>query len=87
MAAKRSRIPGRKSKKKKKPIKYRQVVFKLTDYQKKALDRYCKTNKLTPVRFMKSLINSHVARFKDESRPPSYVTNNQLELFAADSEE
>ncbi len=78
---------GRKSKKKRKPIRFREVTFKLTDYQKKALDRFCKTQKLTPVRFMKALINSHVARYKDEARPPSYVTENQLELFAAEGEE
>ncbi len=87
MAAKRSRMRGRKSQKKRKPIKFREVTFKLTDYQKKALDRFCKTHKLTPIRFMKALVNNHVARYKEEARPPSYVTKNQLELFAADSED
>ncbi len=82
MARKKARHP--KSRSKRKGIKYRQVSFKLTEYQKKALDRYCKTNELTPVRFMKALINGHVARYRDQGPPTSYVTENQLELFGED---
>ena len=70
-----------RSKRKKKGIQYKKVGFKLTVGQKKALERYCKLNNLTPVRFMKSLVNSHVARYRDEPHPPSYVTKNQLKLF------
>ena len=81
-AAKLAR-PGRK----RKSIKYRQISFKLSEYQKKALDRYCKTNKVTPVRFMKALINSHVERYRDHAPPPSYVTENQLQLFESDENE
>ncbi len=68
-------------KRKKKGIKYRQVGFKLTEGQKKALDSYCKANGVTPIRFMKALVNDHVARYRAPASPPSYVTQNQLDLF------
>lgn len=87
MAKKKAAAKGARSGQKRKVIRFRQISFKLTEYQKKALDKYCKTNKLTPVRFMKALINGHVERYRDQSRPPSYVTENQLELFDSDGEE
>ncbi len=73
----------RRSKRKRKGLKYKDVSFKLTVQQKKALDKYCKQNNLTPVRFMKALVNSHVARYREGDPPPSYVTKNQLKLFDA----
>lgn len=74
-------------KSKKKPVKFRQIKFKLTDYQKKALDSFCKANQLTPVRFMKTLVNEHVERYRPENRPKSYVTPNQLKLFSIEHED
>ncbi len=87
MAKKKAAAKVSASRRKRKAIKFRQIAFKLTEYQKKALDRYCKTNKMTPVRFMKALINGHVERYRDQVRPPSYVTENQLELFDSDDNE
>ncbi len=68
-------------KRKRKPIKFRQISFKLTEGQKAALDRFCRMNKTTPVRFVKWLVNNHVERYRPEMPPPSFVTDNQLELF------
>lgn len=68
-------------KRRRKPIRFRQITFKLTEGQKAALDRYCKAYQTTPVRFIKALVNSHVDRYRPESPPPSFVTENQLELF------
>lgn len=68
----------------KKGIKYKKVAFKLTAGQKKALESYCRANNLTPVRFMKSLVNDHVARYREDPAPRSYVTKNQLDLFKND---
>ena len=87
MAKKKAAAKGARSGRKRKVTKFRQISFKLTEYQKKALDRYCKTNKMTPVRFMKSLINRHVERYRDQARPISYVTDNQLQLFESDDNE
>lgn len=66
---------------KRKPIKFRKVSFKLTEGQKAALDRFCLMNNTTPVRYIKALVNHQVERYRPESTPPSYVTDNQLELF------
>ncbi len=85
METKKAPVPRRRQKRK--GIKYRQVNFKLTESQKKALDRYCKTHKVTPVRFMKALINNHVARYRSDPVPTSYVTENQLDLFGADHDD
>lgn len=68
-------------KRKRKPIRYRQVSFKLTEGQKAALDRFCRMNKTTPVRYIKWLVNTHVERYRPDMPPPSYATDNQLELF------
>ena len=71
-------------KRKRKPIRFRQISFKLTEGQKAALDRYCRTYQTTPIRFIKALVNSHVERYRPDAPPPSYVTENQLELFDED---
>ncbi len=81
MATQSAQKKAGRRKKKLKPIKYKPVCFKLTVGQKKALERYCKDHHLTPVRFMKALVNDHVARYRDKAPPPSYVTKNQLKLF------
>ncbi len=80
MATKSTRKP-RSRRKRRQSVKYKPVSFKLTVGQKKALESYCRTNNLTPVRFMKSLVNSHVERYRNDPPPPSYVTENQLRLF------
>ena len=72
-------------KRKRKPIKFRQVSFKLTVGQKAALDRFCRMHNTTPIRYIKALVNSQVERYKPGSPPPTFVTANQLELFDADN--
>ncbi len=75
--------PVRKAKRKK--IRYRKISFKFTDGQKKALERYCLINDTTPVRFIKSLVNKRVERYRNSDHEPSYVTENQLTLFETES--
>ncbi len=76
---------GPSRRKRKQGIKYKPVSFKLTVGQKKALENYCKTHNVTPVRFMKSLVNTHVERYRNDPPPPSYVTENQLKLFDSET--
>lgn len=68
-------------KRKRKPIKFRQISFKLTEGQKAALDRFCRANQTTPIRFIKALVNNRVERYRPGDSPPNFVTENQLELF------
>ncbi len=70
-----------KRKPKRRPLRFKQYSFKLTEGQKAALERYCKMNGTTPVRFIKHLVNSYVERYRPEMPPPSFITENQLELF------
>lgn len=71
-------------KKKRKPIRFRQLCFKLTEGQRAALERFCRAHNTTPVRYIKWLVNSQVERYRPELPPASYVTENQLELFSED---
>ncbi len=80
-ASKSLPVRRKKRKKLKKKIKYRKLGFKLTEGQKGALDAYCRVHRITPVRFIKALINQQVAKYRDNPAPPSFVTPNQLELF------
>ncbi len=84
MAVKNTR-QKRSRRKRRHAIKYKPVSFKLTVGQKKALESYCKTHNITPVRFMKALVNNHVERYRNNPPPPSYVTENQLKLFDSET--
>ncbi len=66
---------------KRKRIKYRKIAFKFTDNQRKALEKYCRIHNTTPVRFIKTLVNKRVERYRDLEPENSYVTENQLNLF------
>ncbi len=68
---------------KRKKTKFRKVAFKLTDAQRKALDNYCHINNTTPVRFIKTLINKRVERYRDKKHEEQHITHNQLSLFDA----
>lgn len=85
MASSKVRRTPRIPRKKRKAIRYRKIGFKLTEGQKQALDRYCKKHSVTPVRFIKTLINNHVA-FHRNDPSPSYATENQLDLFDPDEQ-
>lgn len=73
---------GQRKKPKRKKVKFRTMAFKLTDMQYRALQVYCRRYKTTPVRFLKNFVNNQVDRYKQELPPPSFVTENQLELFS-----
>jgi hypothetical protein len=77
------RPPARRPRRKK--IRFRKMNFKLTQGQMEALERLCRQKKTTPVRFLKTLVNSQVERYRSETPPVSYVTENQLELFDVDA--
>lgn len=70
-----------KSKPKRKKVKYRKMSFKLSEVQYRALLIYCRRQKTTPIRYLKTLINHQIERYKQELPPPSFVSENQLKLF------
>lgn len=68
-------------KRKRKPLRFKQICFKLTVGQKAALDRYCRMHNITTLRFIRTMVMSQVERYRPESHPASMVTENQLGLF------
>jgi len=74
-------------KKKRKKVKFKPLSFKLTEQQFKALKVYCRRNNLTPIRYLKKLINHQIERFRNDLPPETFVTPNQLELFAEEAED
>ena len=68
------------SQKKRKP-KSKEICFKITDAQSKALNIICKRQNTTPIKYLKSIIKQQTERFKKNPKPVSYVTDNQLSLF------
>ncbi len=67
-------------KKKRKPIKYKTIAFKLSARQKKSLDAYCTVRRTTPIKLIKRSIQ-HFLTLKPEDPQPDYTTANQLDLF------
>jgi len=71
-------------KKKTKKVRYRKITFKITDSQKKLLEKVSKQLKTTPNRLMKKAIREYLLRYKDTIAANDAVTANQLKLFDDD---
>jgi len=71
-------------KKKAKKVRYRKITFKITDSQKKLLDKVSLRLKTTPNRLMKKAIREYLIRYKDAIAADDVVTANQLKLFDDD---
>jgi len=69
-----------KRKKKRKPLKFKPVVFKLTLRQKKSLETHCKERNLTMIKLIKKSIHDFLTL--QPHQPVEYeVSPNQLDLF------
>lgn len=71
----------RKSKKKPKKRKFKTVTFKLTERQKKSLDKYSKARNTTPLKLIKKSIETFISLPPDVPPPKIQTTENQLDLF------
>ena len=69
-----------KRKKKRRVTKYREIKFKLSERQKKSLERNCKARNTTPTKLIKKMIQAYLT-LKLEDKPPDFTTPNQLDLF------
>ncbi|MFP4472020.1 MAG: hypothetical protein ACLFPE_15160 [Bacteroidales bacterium] len=77
---------AQKRKKKRKATKYRIISFKLTDRQKKSLEKNCRVRRTTPIKLIKRSID-HFLSLQAEEKPPNYATPNQLDLFGEEEAE
>jgi hypothetical protein len=73
---------------KKKKIKYRSILFKVTDKQKQIIDDYCKKNGLGTVQLFKMAMREFIERNSSiESNNGDYtLSENQLTIFDVISE-
>jgi hypothetical protein len=73
--------------KKRKKIRYRKIEFKISDQQKKLIDRHCRSRKITPVRMIKYAINDYLKKYASDLPEEVVVSKNQLKLFDLGDEE
>ncbi len=69
-----------KKAKKRKPVVFKPVTFKLTTRQKKSLEKNCKARNTTPIKLIKKSIDNFLSLTVEE-KPVQYVSPNQLNLF------
>lgn len=63
-------------------IKFRKVTFKLSDKQKKIIERFCKLHNTTPNKFYKKAIVEYLSSYSSLSPEDEYyISKNQLKLF------
>jgi len=73
---------------KKKKIKYRSILFKVTDKQKQVIDDYCKKNGLGTVQLFKLAMRDFIERNASQGQHgEAYsISENQLTIFDVISE-
>ena len=73
---------------KKKKIKYRSILFKVTDKQKQVIDDYCKKNGLGTIQLFKLAMRDFIERNASlEQHGEGYsISENQLTIFDVISE-
>ncbi len=71
----------RKKKRNQRKRKFKTITFKLTERQKKSLDKYSKARNTTPIRLIKRAIATFVSLPNDMPPPKAPTTKNQLDLF------
>ncbi len=72
---------ARKSKRRSKKRKFKTVTFKLSERQKKSLDKYSKARNTTPLKLIKKSIETYTSLQEDITLPKNETINNQLDLF------
>lgn len=73
----------RKRKKKRTKIKYRKLQLKISDKQKKMLELYCHTHKLTVNKLTRKAIKEYLERHYDIPEE-NVVSENQMSIFDLD---
>ena len=74
-------------KKKKRKIKYKKFEFKLSEKQKKIIDKFCRAKKVSPNKMIKTAIRDYISKFADSLPEEDYISENQLQLFDVEEEQ
>jgi hypothetical protein len=75
-------MPRKKTKKARKPLKFKTITLKVTAKQKKSLVNFCRSRRTTPIKVIKKAIGpllNNYSGLKTSNVQP--VAVNQLELF------
>jgi len=67
--------------KKPKKIKYKKIVFKLSEKQFKIVKRVCEINQMSPNKLFKKAIKDYIVHNYDFSSNNYEISENQLDLF------
>ncbi len=75
-----------KRKKKRKKVRYRRIVIKLSQRQQRSLINYCKARHTTPNKLIKKVIRPFLNGYDKEIPQDVLPTPNQLDLFDDEKE-
>lgn len=67
--------------KRSKKIKYKKIVFKLSDKQFQIVKRFCEAREISPNKFFKKAIKDYIVHNYDFSKQNADISENQLDLF------
>jgi hypothetical protein len=74
-------MPVTKRRRKRKPVRFKIVSFKVSAKQKRSLLNYCKARGTTPIKLIKKNIQKYLDNFALEVPEQYFVTEKQLDLF------
>lgn len=74
-------MKNKKSKKRVKKRKFRQITFKLSERQSKSLMKYCKACNTTPIKVIKRNLERYLGTYEYIAQQESVVSERQLDLF------
>lgn len=74
-------------KKRKRKIKYKKFEFKLSEKQKRLIDKFCHAKKVSPNKMIKTAIRDYISKFADSLPEEDYISENQLQLFDVEEEQ
>lgn len=72
--------------KKKKKVRYKKYIFKLSFKQKELIDKFCRINKTTPNKLIRKAIKEFLSR-NVSINDDYYISENQLSIFDEIDEE
>jgi hypothetical protein len=74
-------MPRPKAKKKRKPIRYKNLTITLTARQKRSLERFAKSRRTTPLKLIKKAIRPLLENYADLEVNVNKEKVDQLNLF------
>ncbi|NQV02632.1 MAG: hypothetical protein HQ542_08310 [Bacteroidia bacterium] len=77
-------MPRPKAKKRRKPIRYKNLTIKLTTSQKRSLERFAKSRRTTPNKLIKKAIRPLLENYADLEVNMNKEKVDQLKLFQGD---